>query len=679
MKKTGFLSFVLTLGVVIAHTACSKSDSPTAPRPSPTPQGVSVSLTVSSTTAVVGTPVEARATVRQGTAAAPDGTPVKFVIAGGSFPGGVSERSVTTQAGVASTVFTADDAGTVKVFAAVGSASDSKSVVFFSADPPQPPQATPRFFGINPSSGSARGGYNATISGQWLCKWYVNGSCATPADVTMRQTFRVVDQVVVQQNGTVIVLYKDVNRDVAMRVVSHGGSGVNDSLTVTVPEADSSFLSENVKVTILLDNGLSGGEPTKVVDAFEYQADYWVADVPAIFEVVPNNGSWQGGEQVTITGRNLCVLYWTSTGLCETRYAPWVLFTPGSFAEVVSVSPDGSSLTVKTPSVSTVPITEEIFSRVAVRNVTGETGKDRAFRYRAEQLPPLIYSVQPSSGSARGGDTITIWGANFVGPVKVDFSPGGTAQVVELANDGTWVRVKTPENSVPLDQDTTSSITVTVLFGTGRDQSVTKASAFTFKAEVTTPILYALSPNAGPIEGGTRVTIFGSGFQYPVQVLFGGREAQVISSNFNQIVCIAPSIAPSQPGTPTTVAVEVVNILTGKRSTNTLPYRYGEAMFVSGITPNTGYILGWTPATIYGQGFVAPVQVVVNQGGIEVEAEVLSVSGTSLQVRIPPYRGVIGNQCAPVVATIRVTNLGSNLSVTGPTFTYLCSGGISGP
>ncbi|MFN3413982.1 MAG: IPT/TIG domain-containing protein [Thermoanaerobaculum sp.] len=213
---------------------------------------------------------------------------------------------------------------------------------------------------------------------------------------------------------------------------------------------------------------------------------------------------------------------------------------------------------------------------------------------------------------------------------------------------------------------------------------MTGANIFVYRVvpvgEGATPVLYSLSPNAGPIEGGTRVTIFGSGFEYPVQVLFGDREAQVVSSNFNQIVCIAPSIAPSQPGSPTIVQVQVKNILTGKSSSNTLPYRYGEAMFVSAITPNTGYILGWTPATIYGQGFVAPVQVRVTVAGVTKEAEVLSVSGTSIQVRMPPFAEAVGNQgCTPQAANFTVTNIGSNLTVSGPTFTYLCSGGISGP
>ncbi|MGC8917541.1 MAG: IPT/TIG domain-containing protein, partial [Thermoanaerobaculum sp.] len=319
--------------------------------------------------------------------------------------------------------------------------------------------------------------------------------------------------------------------------------------------------------------------------AFVYVADYRKADAPQIFDVRPAQGSWQGGEEVTITGANLCVYYLTSSGLCDTGYPPTVLFTPpGSFAEVVSVSPDGRALRVRTPRVSAAPITEDIYSDVKVQNETGPNVALRAFVYVAN----------------------------------------GQVAVV--------------------------------------------------------PHLHALVPNSGPIEGGTRVTIFGSGFQYPVQVLFGDRQAQVVSSNFNEIVCIAPSIAPTQPGTPTTVPVSVTNILTGKVSDNTLPYRYGEAMFVSAISPNTGYILGWNPATIYGQGFVAPVQVLVTVGGITKEAQVLSVSGTSIQVKMPPFAEAVGDQgCTPVAATFTVTNIGSNLTATGPVYTYLCSGGISGP
>jgi len=416
------------------------------------------------------------------------------------------------------------------------------------------------------------------------------------------------------------------------------------------------------------------GNPNDVVPA---------SSAPRIFALDPPVGSGKGGDYVTIVGDALCS-YYTATGQCvqpgsvQFEIGPPVSATRD--APVVAASANGDRLVILTPLPSPNPLTSDALVTVVVTNVRGSTFATNAFRYTAQQLPPLIYSVVPAAGSARGGEQVTINGANFVEPIKVEFSPGGVAEVVDVLPGGAQIVVRTPQNSVPLDTDTVASITVTSEFGTGRDQSVTKDGAFTFKAEVTTPYLYALAPNSGPIEGGTRVTIFGTGFQAPVQVLFGDRQAQVISSNFNEIVCIAPSIAPTQPGSPTTVQVRVVNVLTGKASDNTLPYRYGEAMFISAITPNTGYILGWSPATIYGQGFVAPVQVEVTAGGITKQAEVLSVSGTSIQLKMPPFAELVGAEgCTPTPATFRVVNIGSNLSATGPAYTYLCSGGISGP
>ncbi|MFN3413981.1 MAG: hypothetical protein ACK42L_07980, partial [Thermoanaerobaculum sp.] len=169
------------------------------------------------------------------------------------------------------------------------------------------------------------------------------------------QTFQVVDQVVFQPNGGIQITYKEVNRDVAMRVVSFSGSGQNDSLTVSVPEADSSLLDQNAKVAIVLNNvvkigNITYGGSTEVLNAFEYLADYRSSGAAQIFEIIPDKGSWQGGEEVTITGQNLCVFFLSSTGLCDTTVPPAVRFDPPNLqAQVTHVSPDGRMLRVITP------------------------------------------------------------------------------------------------------------------------------------------------------------------------------------------------------------------------------------------------------------------------------------------------------------------------------------------
>lgn len=596
MKTAKPLLALTFSGLVLGLVGCSKSDSPTAPKPKPTPQAVSLSLTVSASQAVAGEYVEARATVSQGSSPVADGTAVNFTLPeqlcwfdrnnNGQQDEGetglchwfaennAARITKQTTGGVASAAWTSGTNGEVEVSAAVGSANAKRTVRFFAGESPTD---LPRFFAVDPAFGSARGGYSVTISGQWLCKAYLNGSCAVPGDVVMRQAFVVGSDVIVGSGGGLVIVENSVDREVALPVVSFTGNGTQDSIVVTIPEADSGYLFQNAKVTLTINNGVGAVEAASV---FEYLADFLVVGQPQIFEVTPSQGSARGGEEVLITGENLCVVLDSATHQCVARFLPAVRFDPPNApAEVTWASPDGRALRVKTPLASAEPLSENLLAALVVNNLTG-TG--------------------------------------------------------------------------------------------------TRPDAFVFVAETPVPKLTALMPNAGPIEGGTRVTIFGSGFQAPVQVLFGDRQAQVISSNYNEVVCIAPSIAPSAPSTPTVVNVTVTNILTGKTSANALPYRYGEAMFVSGIRPAEGYIGGWTSATIYGQGFVAPVQVLVTVGDITKEAQVISVAGTEIQVMMPPFTEVIGDECTPTVATFTVTNLGSNLIASGPTFTYLCSPPLSG-
>jgi hypothetical protein len=277
--------------------------------------------------------------------------------------------------------------------------------------------------------------------------------------------------------------------------------------------------------------------------------------------------------------------------------------------------------------------------------------------------------MAPNRGGRAGGEQVTIYGKYFLPPMRVVFEGVGDAIVQTVATDGTSVTVLTPPVTGTLPNGPVN-VTLTTQYGTGREQNVTLANAFTYlEAEV--PQLFSISPNSGPVEGGTRVTLIGRGFQYPAQVFFADRQAQVISVNYEQVICYSPSITPTQPGTPTTVDVTVKNQATGQTS-NALQFRYGEAMFISGISPNQGTMQGGTIVTIYGQGFVAPLQVVIQLGSGDLVAEVLSVAGTEVVVRTAPVpSGARG--CGPQAGPVKVTNLGSNLSAIGPTFTYLAS------
>ncbi|MCU0292817.1 MAG: IPT/TIG domain-containing protein [Thermoanaerobaculaceae bacterium] len=392
---------------------------------------------------------------------------------------------------------------------------------------------------------------------------------------------------------------------------------------------------------------------------------------PVLYSVNPNRGSPRGGQEVTLLGANLCNAYDTITKKCVA--APAVRFDVDGFGErtatVLSYAQDGSSLVVITPSISPNPVLTDANASITVTNPQGSATLTNLYTFVGEAGDPQILGISPNKGSARGGDTVTIYGKYFLAPVQVQFSLGGLAVVEEVSADKTAITVKVPAASIqPLDADTFSNVTVTTQAGTGRDRSATLTNGYLFLADEPTPELFALSPNSGPVDGGTRVTITGQGFQYPVQVYFGDRQAQVISNNFNQVICVTPSITPSQPGTPTNVEVTVLNTTTGKRS-NAVTFRYGEAMFLSAISPNRGPADEETTVTIYGQGFVGPVEVVTEAGQERIQANVLSVSGTEIIAKIRPLPDN-RRACGIVAAEVTVTNLNSNISASGVTFYY---------
>jgi hypothetical protein len=173
-----------------------------------------------------------------------------------------------------------------------------------------------------------------------------------------------------------------------------------------------------------------------------------------------------------------------------------------------------------------------------------------------------------------------------------------------------------------------------------------------------TPQIYVLTPNAGPFEGGTRVTISGTGFQAPVQVLFDDIQAQVVSTSYTEVVCISPSITPTAPNTVVTKQVTVTNISNGRKS-NGVGFRYGVTMFISSFSPMEGPADAATTVTIFGQGFVAPVSVVASG----VAWDVLSVAGTEIVARTKPLVAD-PHACGDNPTTITVTNINSNTSYT---------------
>lgn len=389
---------------------------------------------------------------------------------------------------------------------------------------------------------------------------------------------------------------------------------------------------------------------------------------PVIYHALPNRGRAAGGESVKLYGYN----FGSSPSVEFQIGAPVNNTLP---VQVLAVDREGAfeTISIVTPQASPNPVLQDAI--VLIRVTVGEESDELAngFVYLGDVGKPQLFYVQPNHGSMDGNEEVTIFGRYLVKPVRVHFEGVAEARVTKVADDGLSVTVLTPP--VPYaDVSQSVAVKVTTQADTGREQSETLAAAFMYDASggggSPTPELFGLSPNNGPLEGGTRVTIIGKGFQYPVQVLFSGspfgeKQAQVVSTNADQIVCISPSITSSGPSTPTTAQVSVVNLKTGKKSAASLTFRYGESLYISSIVPNRGSMEGDTVVTIFGQGFVAPVVVTLGS----VQAQVLSVSGTEIVIKTPPVASD-RRSCSEQSAEVKVTNVGSNLSTTFSSFIY---------
>ena len=286
---------------------------------------------------------------------------------------------------------------------------------------------------------------------------------------------------------------------------------------------------------------------------------------------------------------------------------------------------------------------------------------------------PTITSVSPSRGRPEGGQVIRITGTNFVAPLRVLFdlgSPSATEAII-VASTETTIDVLTPAVNLGAAQQFLSDITVITRSGQANEQRVTAVDAFTFENVALQPIVYSLSPTSGPINGNTRVTIFGEGFQAPLQVFFGSAEANVVEVQFGQIIVMSPdarSTNPNGSGTVTgPVAVSVVNIRSNTRGTSPQPFSYVAKMQITAISPLFGSSVGGTDVTIDGVGFDAPVQVIIGTSPA-VEAQVIRVSGTQVVIRTPS----LPSACSGGAGNITVTNIENGDSASsGSIFTFI--------
>ncbi len=272
----------------------------------------------------------------------------------------------------------------------------------------------------------------------------------------------------------------------------------------------------------------------------------------------------------------------------------------------------------------------------------------------------FVGSVQPSLGSPQGGDTVKINGSGFASPVRVTF--GNAAATVRSVSPNQIVAVvpSAIAAGVTVAVGTSVPVPVAVTINANQPTMMTDmlAAGFTYAygGGAQQPQIFSVSPASGTNDGGTRVTINGTGFVAPVQVLFTSAgvslEATVLSVTASQIIINTPAARGfGQALANNTVDILVKNVGTGFQTTSTGAFRFGSKVIITSFSPGQLFYNDTTTLiTILGQGFESPVSASIDK----VAARVLSVTGTEVVVQSP---GIRVTSCNDVSGPVGVVNI----------------------
>ena len=497
--------------------------------------------------------------------------------------------------------------------------------------------------------------------------------------------------------------------------------GASQSLTITVTPAE----SVTVGVSTNLGNfGVdSGGNPTQVVSVpvasdGTGRVTYFAGDTagnanivanlgtqlttlrasitpePGLFVtgVSPNIGSPDGGDTVTISGQGF------STNLTQ---RPMRVTFGGAPAIVVSSTATSATVTTpatRDPLAAGATLNVDVLVSVSADATNAEMSDTLvgAFTYTRDDSSggPVIFSVTPTVGSNRGGETVAVNGTGFSEPVQVAFGQGNSpadfngvdANIlnVDTSGDVQQIVVVTPAATTAL-----LSQTVDVLVRNLATGGVTLArSIFTYQGEsIVSDIQPREAPYTADLSGIGPITVTGTGFD-DIQFLsveFGGVQQTGGSVNnqrtqitFDRIqpVTVSNCMPPSGPAI-------VTNLGTGAiaQSSSVFSYTVEEPRVVA-VAPSQGEAAGGTSLTLNGTFSATEInnsQVTVDgQAGSAIASD--SNAGT-LTFTTPPFTGTFdtvscmngtGTMPVPKQVDIVVTYLNTGCSDTlSGAFSYL--------
>lgn len=330
----------------------------------------------------------------------------------------------------------------------------------------------------------------------------------------------------------------------------------------------------------------------------------------------------------------------------------------------------GTGVTIRTTTngVATAVLTSASAGAVTVTAIVNNVAKQAVVNFQAQPVTPqppdttvTVSGITPTFGRPEGGEIVTINGKNFSTPVRVlfDFGNGVIKEGLVSSVTPTQVQVVTPAINLGAGQTLDATIKLINQAGTPSESSAT-TGPFTYRLAQLTPKITTISPDNGPVSGGTRITIFGEAFEAPVQVAFGTggswTQMQVLNVTYNQITAITPTardVTPNGSGILTgPVDLRVLNINSGTNATSNGVFRYTPKMQITNVSPQQGLALGGTHVVIDGVGFDDPVAVSIAGA----PAQVVKVTGTQVTAVTSALASPCGGGSSGAVIVTNINN-----------------------
>ena len=234
---------------------------------------------------------------------------------------------------------------------------------------------------------------------------------------------------------------------------------------------------------------------------------YAAAAAPTVTAVAPASGSKGGGTSVTITG----------TG-----------FLAGASVDFGGTA--GTSITVVSATSITATTSEHAKGKVTVQ-VTNTDAQSGSLALGFEFLDaPTLTVVDPAIAATVDGTVLKLTGTNLLAGATV--TVGGVAATTVTVVSATEITAIAPAHAGGL---------VDIEVKNADQQAATLTGKLTYAVA---PTLTAVLPNSGVIEGGTAVTLAGSGFVAGATVKFDEAAATGVTMNSADMIA---ATAPAHP------------------------------------------------------------------------------------------------------------------------------------